>query len=332
MRAFVASVDRGSLASAARGLGYSPATMTRAIAMLEKRLEVRLLHRSTRALHLTPFGEMYLATCRDILGVLDAAESGAKAEQEKPRGLLTITAPLMFGRLHVRSVVDAFLDANPEVRARLILLDRVANVVEEGIDLAVRVAHLSDSSLTATQVGDVRRVLCAAPSYIARRGMPRTPADLREHACIMERDGAETELWRFANPQRRSLLPIAVRPRLMVNSAAAAVDSAIGGHGITRVMSYQASAAVAAGKLVVLLPQNEPPPIPVHIVLPSTHMKTQKQRAFVSFAAPLLRQALLDAAAEISRGQRPARVSRSSGERAALSARQTKSRRKEPSP
>src|SRR5580658_7020491 len=147
MRAFVASVDRGSLASAARGLGHSPATVTRAIALLERRLGMRLLHRSTRALHLTQFGETYLATCREVLAALDIAERGAAAEQEKPSGLLTITAPLRFGQLHVRPVLDAFLDANPAVQARLLLLDRVTNLVEEGIDVAVRIAQLPDSRL-----------------------------------------------------------------------------------------------------------------------------------------------------------------------------------------
>lgn len=299
MHAFIAAVDRGSLASAARRLGCSPATMTRAIATLENRLGMQLLHRSTRALHLTEFGETYLGTCREVLAALDAVERGAETEQETPSGMLTITAPLLFGQLHLRPVLDAFLDANPAVRARLLLLDRIANIVEEGIDLAVRVAHLPDSSLAATRVGEVRRVLCAAPSYIERRGMPRAPAALREHACIMEREGAEAELWRFAAAPGRALKPISIRPRLVVNSAAAAVDSALAGHGITRVMSYQVAAQVAAGKLTVLLAKHEPPPFPVHLVLPSARSRTAKQRAFVSFAAPLLRRALLNAAAEM---------------------------------
>lgn len=299
MRAFVATVDRGSLAAAARGLGHSPATVTRAIALLEGRLGMQLLHRSTRALHLTPFGESYLATCREVLAALDRTERGAAAELEQPSGLLTVTAPLRFGQLHVRPVLDAFLDANPSVRARLLLLDRVANLIEEGIDIAVRIAHLPDSTLVATRLGEVRRVLCAAPAYIQRRGMPAEPAALREHACIMEREGAEAEIWRFAAAPGRPLLPVPVRPRLVVNSASAAIDSAVAGHGITRVMSYQAAAAVAAGELLVLLPQHEPPPIPVHLVLPSAHARTAKQRAFVAFAVPRLRQRLAAAAREI---------------------------------
>jgi DNA-binding transcriptional LysR family regulator len=299
MRAFVTAVDRGSLASAARSLGHSPAAVTRAIALLEGRIGMQLLHRSTRALHLTQFGESYISTCRQVMSALDMAERGAQAELEKPSGLLTITAPARFGQLYVMPVLDAFLDANPAVQARLLLLDRVANLVEEGIDVAVRLAHLPDSSLVATRIGEVRRVLCASPIYIARRGEPQTPSELREHDCIMERDGAETELWRFASGKGKQLLPISVRPRLVVNSAAAAVDSAVAAHGITRVMSYQAVEAVKAGKLVVLLAQNEPPPIPVHLVLPSGHSKTSKQRAFMSFAAPLLRNDLAKAAVEI---------------------------------
>ena len=308
MRAFVTSVDRGSLASAARGLGHSPATVTRAIALLERRLGMRLLHRSTRALHLTEFGEAYLATCRNVLAALDNAERGAAADQEKPSGLLTLTAPLRFGQLHVRPVLDAFLDANPAVRARFLLLDRVANLFEEGIDVAVRLAHLPDSTMVATRLGEVRRVLCASPVYIERHRMPKTPSALREHACIMERDGAEAELWRFASAPGKPLLPISIQPRLVVNSAAVAVDSAAAGHGITRVMSYQAAAAVMAGKLVILLAQHEPPPIPVHLLLPSARSKTAKQQAFVAFAAPRLRQYLHRAAKQIVRsgsGSRP---------------------------
>ncbi len=305
MRAFVASVDRGSLASAARRLGHSPATVTRAVALLEQRLGTRLLHRSTRALHLTVFGETYLATCREVLAALDAAECTAATEQEEPSGLLTITAPVMFGQLRVRPVLDAFLDANQAVQARLLLLDRVASLVDEGIDVAVRLAHLPDSTLSATRLGEVRRVLCAAPAYIERRGTPQMPASLREHACIMEREGADAEPWRFASASGRSLLPVPIRPRLVVNSAAAAVDSAVAGHGIARVMSYQAAAAVAAGNLVVLLPQHEPPPIPVHLVVPSARSGTARQRAFVAFAAPRLRHDLARAASEIGGGVSP---------------------------
>jgi DNA-binding transcriptional LysR family regulator len=294
MRAFVVTVDQGSLAAGARRLGYSAAAVTRGIAQLEARLGMVLLHRSTRALHLTSFGESYLATCREILAALDQVERGVAAEQEKPTGLLTITAPLMFGQLHVRPVLDAFLDANPAVRGRLLLLDRVANIVEEGIDVAVRVAHLPDSQLKARRLGEVRRVLCAAPSYLDLRGAPTEPRDLAEHDCIMERDGAEIEAWRFSSTT------IAVRPRLVVNSAAAAVASAAAGHGVTRVMSYQAAGFVAAGELIVLLPDHEPPPIPVQFVLPPTRRDTAKLKAFLAYAIPALQKALGEVARTFS--------------------------------
>ncbi len=301
MRAFVTSIERGSLAAAARTLGYSPATMTRAIARLEDDLEMRLLHRSTRSLRLTDFGATYLTTCRDVLAALAAVEQGAASEQALPSGLLTVTAPLMFGHFHVRPQLDAFLDANPAVQARLLLLDRVVNLVEEGVDVAIRLGRLRDSALLATRLGEVRRVLCASPSYLARRGTPKAPVELREHSCIMERDGGETEIWRFASPATRRLLPIAVRPRLVVNSAATAVASAVAGHGITRVMSYQAADAVEAGTLVVLLAQHEPPRIPVHLVLPPGRAQSAKQRAFVAFVAPPLRHVLAETLRQITR-------------------------------
>jgi DNA-binding transcriptional LysR family regulator len=301
MRAFVISVDKGSLAAAARVLGCSCASVTRGVALLEGRLGMRLMNRNTRALNLTEFGEGYLATCRGVLTALDLAEHGAAAEKDRPSGLLTVTAPMRFGQLHVRPVLDAFLDAYPGVQARLLLLDRVTNLVEEGIDVAIRVAHLPDSTLVAARLGEVRRVLVAAPNYLRRCGTPRAPIGLREHACIMERDGADTELWRFAAASRKSLVPVVVRPRLRTNSAEAAVDSAADGHGIARVMSYQAAAALAAGRLVVLLPQHEPPAIPVHLVLPPARSRTAKQRAFVEFAAPKLRDRLGRVANEIDK-------------------------------
>jgi DNA-binding transcriptional LysR family regulator len=300
MRALVMAVERGSLAAAARGLGKSAATATRAIALLERRLGTRLLHRTTRGIRLTRAGERYLATCREVLSTLDAGERGAAAEQELPSGLLTVTAPLLFGQLHVRPLLDAFLDQNPGVRARLLLLDRVVNLVEEGVDVAVRIGQLADSTLLVTRLGRVRRVLCASPAYLARKGRPKDPAALREHACIMERDGAETDIWRFSSQSGRSLT-VSVRPRLVVNSAAAAVASAVAGHGITRVMSYQAASAVAAGRLQILLAQHEPPHSPVNLVLPPGRAQTAKQRAFAGFVAAPLRAALLEASHELAR-------------------------------
>lgn len=294
MAAFVVAVDRGSLAAASRQLGYSPAAVTRAIASLEDRLGAQLLHRTSRALRLTPLGETYLVTCRQVLADLLRAEQGAAADANTPRGLLTLTAPVLFGRLKVRPVLDNFLDENPAVHARLVLLDRVVSLLDEGIDVAVRLADLPDSSLQATHLGEVRRVLCASPAYVERHGRPQTPADLPDHTCIMSNEPA-AEPWSFAHEpaaRRNALRPVVIRPRLIVNAAAAAIDFALDGHGITRVMSYQVAAEVAAGRLVLLLEQYEPPPLPVNFVMQADRSMTAKLRAFINFAAPVLRSDL----------------------------------------
>lgn len=294
MAAFVVAVDEGSLAAAARRLGYSPAAVTRAIASLEDRLGAQLLHRTTRALRLTSLGETYLTTCRQVLDELQRAERGAAADQDTPRGLLTLTAPVLFGRLRVRPVLDRFLDTNPAVQARLVLLDRVVNLIDEGIDVAVRLAHLPDSSMVATHLGEVRRVLCASPAYLERHGMPHTPSELSSHACIMSNEAA-AEPWSFAHDtgRRRGLQTALIHPRLIVNAAAAAIDSALDGHGVTRVMSYQVASDVVAGRLVLLLVDYVPPPIPVHFVMQADLSMTAKLRAFIDFAAPLLRTDLM---------------------------------------
>lgn len=291
MAAFVAAVDCGSLAAASRQLGFSPAAVTRAIVSLEDRLGSQLLHRSSRALRLTALGETYLATCRQVLEELLRAERGAAADAETPHGLLTLTAPVLFGRLKLRPVLDRFLDRNPAVQARLVLLDRVVNMLDEGIDVAARLLHLPDSSLHATHLGEVRRIVCASPAYIERQGCPGTPAELASHACIMSNEAA-AEPWSFAQEpaaRRQTLRNVSIRPRLIVNAAAAAIDSALDGYGITRVMSYQVAADVAAGRLVVLLQGYEPPPIPVHFVMQADRSITAKLRAFIDFAAPQLR-------------------------------------------
>ena len=291
MAAFVAAVDCGSLAAASRQLGFSPAAVTRAIASLEDRLGAQLLHRTSRALRLTALGETYLGTCRQVLEELLRAERGAAADAETPRGLLTVTAPVLFGRLKLRPVLDRFLDSNPAVQARLVLLDRVVNMLDEGIDVAARLLHLPDSSLHATHLGEVRRILCASPAYLERQGCPVTPADLANHACIMSNEAA-AEPWSFSQKpvaRGQTLRSVAIRPRLIVNAAAAAIDSALDGYGITRVMSYQVAADVAAGRLMLLLQAYEPPPIPVHFVMQADRSITAKLRAFIDFAAPQLR-------------------------------------------
>lgn len=290
MRVFAAVVEAGSLAAGGRRLGRSPAAITRALALLEERLGARLLQRTTRSLRLTEAGERYLASCRRILAEVEDAERLAAGEREQPRGTLTLTAPVSFGRLHIRPVVDDFLDRHPSVRVRLWLIDRVVNLMEEGMDAALRIGPLPDSSLIAAPVGSVRRILCASPAYLA--GLPplRAPADLADARCIGFSPMTGQRGWRFPpGPAGGPAQTVAVHPPLEVNDAMAAVASAAEGRGIACVLSYQAADEIRAGRLVRVLPDFEPPPLPVHIVYPESRLIAAKLRAFVDFALPRLR-------------------------------------------
>jgi DNA-binding transcriptional LysR family regulator len=285
MTVFVAAVEHGSLAAAARKLRRSPAAITRQLAALEAHLGVELLRRTTRALKLTEAGEQYLGACRRILAQLADAERVAGGERVVPRGVLAITAPIALGHLHVQPIVDAFLAAHAEVRARVVLVDHVVHLVDADIDVAVRIGALPDSELLASRVGEVRRIACASPAYLALRRAPRQPAELDRPACI-----AFTQLvgdtWTFARER------VAIAPRLTVNTADAAIASARAGHGITCVLSYQVAADLRAGTLVRVLEAHEPPAMPVHLVYSSASALAAKVRAFVDFAAPRLRAAL----------------------------------------
>ncbi len=293
MIAFVTAVDEGSLAGAARRLGRSAAAVTRAIGSLERRIGTRLLYRTTRVLRLTEAGERFIATCRRVLADLEEAEQSASGERTAPRGLLTVTAPLLFGRLYVRPVVDAFLEAYPSVQVRLLLFDRVANLIDEGIDVAVRIGHLPDSGLIAVKTGEVRRVVCASPGYLARRELPREPADLAAHDCISFSSITPTDAWSFASASRpNSLRQVRVRPRLTVSQAEAAIASAVEGRGVTCVLSYQIERELRARRLRLLLERFEPPPRPVHVIYPEMRLAAAKVRAFVDLAVPRLKAEL----------------------------------------
>jgi DNA-binding transcriptional LysR family regulator len=294
MNAFVVTVEAGGLSAAARKLGRSAAAVTRTIAALERHLGVALLRRTTRGVGLTEAGERYLAACRRVLADVSEAEQLAAGAGSAARGTLTVTAPFTFGALHVRPILDAYLAAHPEVTARLLLLDRVVNLVDEGIDAAVRIAFLPDSSLHATRVGEVRRVVCASPDYCARRGRPKAPQDLAEHRCISLSGTTPTDTWTFVASRSRRPRHVKVRPVLTVNSAVAAIGSAVDGHGITCVLSYQVAAELAAGRLVRLLQDNEPEPLPVHVVYPAASVAIARVRAFIELAVPRLRAALAE--------------------------------------
>ena len=286
---FVAVAERESFAEAARHLNRSPAAITRAVAALEEHLQSRLLNRTTRSVSLTDAGARYLESCRRLLAAYDELEAVNVGERVEPRGPINVTAPTMFGRLHVLPLVWSFLDHYPQVDVRLLLLDRVVSLVDEGLDLGVRLGPLPDSSLRAVRVGEVRRVVYASPEYIARHGVPRTPHELGDHgvvACTAVTPIADR--WTFHGP--RGVAAVAVKPRLIVNTTDAAVDSALAGLGLACIMSYQADPHAAAGRLRAVLVEYEPPPLPIHIVHPAGRHLPAKVRLFLDHAADGLRK------------------------------------------
>jgi DNA-binding transcriptional LysR family regulator len=290
MRVFVAALDEGSLAGAGRRLGRSPAAVTRAVAFLEGHVGVQLLHRTTRALRLTEAGERYASTCQRVLTDLEEADISAAGERAAPRGLLTITAPVMFGTHILRPIVTAFLRREPAVQIRYLLLDRLVNLIDEGVDLALRIAPLPDSSLIALRIGEVRQVLCASPEYLARKPPIVAPADLADHDCIAIAQMGPNEGWTFPpSPGGKMARTVRIKPRLTVNADEAAVKSAVDGDGVLRVLSYKIDTEVRAGRLVVLLPHDEPPPMPVHLVVPEGRLAIAKVRTFMDFAAARLK-------------------------------------------
>jgi DNA-binding transcriptional LysR family regulator len=290
MKVFVATLDAGSLAGAARKLGRSPAAVSRAIAFLEARVGAQLLHRTTRSIKISEAGERYAVACRRVLTDLEEADIIAAGERSAPRGTLTLTAPVLSGEMVLRPILDAFIDACPAVSARLYLLDRPLNLIDEGIDVALRIAHLADSTLVAIRVGEVRRVVVAAPRYLAQHPRIAEPGDLAKHQVI-----AFTQFglnpWSFP-PLPGSSVPRTVHftPRLVINTVRGAVAPAIEGRGITRVLSYQVAEHVREGALEIVLTGDEYPPLPVHVISPHGRLSVPKVRAFVDFAVPRLRR------------------------------------------
>lgn len=290
MRVFITAISEGSMARAGRRLGRSPAAVTRAVAALENHVGTALLYRSTRKLQLTEAGERYAAVCRHVLAELDEADLSAAGEGAAPRGVLTVTAPVMFGTRLLRPIVDDFLQEHPLVQIRYLLLNRMTNLIDEGIDVGLRIAALPDSSLIALKIGEVRKVLCASPSYLARRGRPTCIADLASHDCIAIEPASPEDIWSFpAAPGRKMARTVRVRPRLMVNSDEAAVSAALDGGGIVRVFSYKIQQEVCDGRLMVLLPDDQPPAVPVSLVAPEHRLSIPKVRAFMDFAGLRLR-------------------------------------------
>lgn len=293
MALLVAAVDAGSLSAAARRLGTPLATVSRKVGELEAHLGTRLLTRGSRRLALTEAGRGYVEAARRILEQVEEAERAAAGEYAAPRGTLAVTAPIAFGRRHVLPVALDFLKAYSEIDLRLTLSDRIVHLLEDHIDVAVRIGDLADSRLVATRVGAIRPVVCASPAYLAARGTPAHPRELAAHDAITFEGLAAGAGWALAEGPAMG----ALRARLSVTTAEAAIDATIAGIGVTRVLSYQAADALAAGTLVTILRDFEPPPWPVHLIHAGQGPLPQKLRAFVDFAAPRLRAALAAQAA-----------------------------------
>jgi DNA-binding transcriptional LysR family regulator len=275
MAAFVAVADLQGFAPAARKLGLSPSNVTRLIAALEDRLGARLLQRTTRSVTLTDVGARYLERARRILSDVEEAEISAQAERTRPSGRLVVSAPIGFGRLHVSPVMSAYLKRYPEVSGELRLSDRMINLVEDGVDLAVRIGHLADSSLVARSVGDMRRIVVASPDYLKRHGEPKTPASVTSQDTIQ----FGTSDWDFVEDGREVRVPCT--PRFITNSADAAILHAEQGGGLTRVLAYQAADAIGTGRLKIVLAKFEQAPLPIHIVYPTSRLLSAKVRTFV---------------------------------------------------
>jgi DNA-binding transcriptional LysR family regulator len=289
MSVFQSVADRKSFAAAARHLGLSPPTITRAVSALEKRIGTRLFTRTTRFVHLTEAGAQYFEDVKRIFALIEGAENMAAGAHAVPRGRIAITAPVLFGQMIVMPIVTDFLKANPEVTANVLLVDRFVSVAEEGFDVAIRIGDLPDSSMVAVRVGQVRRVVVAAPGYLAREGTPANPRELSHRSIVMTSSASSSTEWRFRGEQGRALA-VKVEPSLNVNLNQAAITATVRGWGLTQVLSYQVAAEVADGKLQIVLAEYELPPLPVNVVYPEARKASAKVRGVVAFLADRIRK------------------------------------------
>ena len=290
MTILLAAVDTGSLSAASRHLRVPLATVSRRVAELEEHLNVRLLHRGNRKVVLTDAGRSYVASCRRIIEEIAEVERTASGEYRAPQGALTISLPAVLGRTHVLPIIVEFQRAFRDIRMRMQLTDRFVSLLEEHVDVAVRVGELPDSSMIATRVGLIRQVVCASPAYLERRGAPKTPADLAKHDCILHESSSGSSGWAFVTD--KTTQTIQVPSRLSVNLGEASVAAAVAGAGIARVLSYLIEDLLKSRSLVTLLDQYCPSPIPVSVVYPSQRQVPLKLRAFLDFAVPRLRKRL----------------------------------------
>lgn len=286
LRTFVAVAECGGFARGARLREISAPAATRAVAMLERHLGALLLQRTTRSLRLTEQGEAFLVDCRRILAELDAAEAAVTGARHEPQGTLAITAPALFGSRHIAPLLFEFLDQHPQLQARALFTNRLVHLIDEGFDVALRIANLPDSGLTAVPVGKMRAVIVASPAYLKRHGTPREPADLKHHRAIgFTIEGQDRTGWAFV----RGRATAAPQERLVVNVNDVKVAAAVAGQGLARALAYQVTDEVRDGRLRVVLQAHEPPPVPVHLVYPAGRVAAAKVREFVHFAAERLR-------------------------------------------
>lgn len=288
MNIFVKIVETGSLSRTTVALQVSLPVVSRALAALERRLSVRLFNRTTRRLSITEAGSQYYAQCKRILEELAEAELSISRQKDEPMGTLNLNAPVLFGRLHVAPLVTRFLTRYPDVAVNLTFMDRNVNLIDEGVDVAIRIGHLADSSLVARPLGQVRRVVCASPGYLVRQGKPKRPQGLEHHHCLVFTALTSGYDWHFWEKQED--IKVRVNSRFASNNGDAVIDAALQGLGLAMVLSYQVQRYVLTGELCVVLERFEPPLIPIHAVYPHARLLSAKVRAFLNFLAEDLRQ------------------------------------------
>jgi DNA-binding transcriptional LysR family regulator len=287
IQVFNAVAEEQGFAAAARRLRMSPPAVTRAITALEQRLGVKLLHRTTRTVRTTEAGQRYLEDSRRVLSDMDIADEAAAGVNVAPRGHLGITAPALFGRLFVLPCIVEYLEQYPDVSVEAVFLDRVVNMMDEGLDVGIRIGELADSSMRALKVGSIRLVTVAAPDYLARAGIPLAPDDLKQHATIASLAGNNAMGWRYRMPDGEHSLRL--QPRLTCNTNDAVIEAASAGLGVTRVLSYQVANHLRDGSLQTVLEQFEPPPRPIHIVHREDRFSSSKVRVLIDLMAERLR-------------------------------------------
>jgi DNA-binding transcriptional LysR family regulator len=287
MTVFVAVAEAGGFAPVARKLKLSPSAVTRAVAELEERLGLQLLTRTTRSVRLTEAGACFARDCRHIIAEIEEAEAAAMGAHGSVRGTLALTAPVLFGQLHVTPILVTYLRRFPDVDAQCYFLDRVVNLVDEGLDVAIRIGELPDSSLQAIQVGRVRRVVVASPDYLKANGIPITPDDLASHVIVSAAGITPAADWRFVH--KGQMITVAVNPRMQTTTNDSAIATAVQGFGVARLFNYQVATQLESGQLKIVLEDHEEAPLPVHVVHHQGRRSTRKVRAFIDLAVDALR-------------------------------------------